>query len=228
MMVLNLHSSIFVGSPVSVRLSELAQPLKHDAVKFGRFIGILAYTGDDVWSNDEELTPLFAVPLIVTDVHRIAIALKVSYYDTGRVHHLDGSLSIVTSILPAHTRAPTAVVIAHSHIVKRMNGDTKLTIKLLLVKALRMCYSELLIACEIKFSCDFTKHLTCLTAGIDIDNVSFLIAKSDGRTIIYIGCKGIGVEIRGLVERFRQERGVMQAEFVIISGEMALMADLKK
>ena len=55
--------------------------------------------------------------------------LKISYDNTRAIHHFYSTHAIAATFFPRHARAPVASVITHSHIIQRMNRQTKLTVK---------------------------------------------------------------------------------------------------
>jgi hypothetical protein len=101
---------------------------------------------DKLGVYDEERTPLFIVPLsgIPREALELLVRLKIGNYNTCRIHHFDSSLLVFTIILPRHTAMPAARIITHSHIVKRVNREAKISLELLLVKTLGMFVTEVL------------------------------------------------------------------------------------
>ena len=128
--------------PIQTFSSQLFKPLNDLQTQILIMIRIVLNTGNDIMVNNKQLTPLLTIPIVIANTHTI-ITRQICNYHASGVHHFHSTLTITTFIFPRHTAFPTISVVAHSHIVKRMNGNSQLTAKVFLVQNLGVTDSEI-------------------------------------------------------------------------------------
>ena len=146
---------IHIGIAESIRLfipflgmsrrKQLIKPVSNYLIKRSRAIRIAFDIRYQIRSYHIQAAPLFIIPHILSIVinEHWMRRFQISYYDTITVHHFNSSQTIAASLLPRHTRAPIAIIIAHGHIVKRMNRKTESTIENSSIRTHRLTSTEL-------------------------------------------------------------------------------------
>ena len=131
-------------------------------------VRITLNTNDALRSHNEELTPLLVIPVLIVETH-IFRRSEVSNHNTVRVHHLNRTTAITTTITPRHTRVPVAVIVRHSHIVHRMDGEAEFAFHHLLVENSRVSQTELFKALNAEHLSNLAENLHRLAAVLNLN-----------------------------------------------------------
>ena len=136
--VMDFIQMLSVRTPTKVMLSKVFKPLQTNTIKIFALIRIRLNTNNNILINNKQLSPTLIVPLFIfitvkKQIH-IFIVAQIGNYNIRRVHHFYSAFTILTTALPIHTRFPAAIIVAHGHIIKRMNRKTQVSLNILLIK----------------------------------------------------------------------------------------------
>jgi uncharacterized membrane protein YtjA (UPF0391 family) len=183
---------IFISKGIAIGptgRTELAQPVKNKGIECSLLVGIALYAGHNVVINDEKRTPLLIGPRVTRNGLKGYVAIKVCYYYKRRVHALNGATTIAALVAPVHTGLPVIVIIAHGHVIHRVDRKTHSAMIGLLVEATGMREAELLETGEVIGSCDLGKHLYRLTTSINMENLTIGHREVKRRSSIRVASK---------------------------------------